>query len=111
MAFISVLIRQFCLPNPFMCFVNAAAINWVAEIFLHPIAFFLVGLAYERGSAPAAGSFLYLVVYSALVGILYVWGIKCFVWWWILLTSVLAIIAILLIGFILNWISDKFFFE
>ena len=111
MAFISTLIRQFFLPNPFMCYENAEIINLIAEAFLHPIVFFLVGRIYERGSAPAVGSFLYLVIYSALVGILYVWGMKCFVWWWILLTSVLAIIAILLIGFILNWISDKFFFE
>ena len=92
---ISLLVRQFVLPNPFECFGdNAILYNWIAEPILHAVAYGLVGLAYCKGSFPAWGSFLYLITYSALVGILWIFGIFSFAWWWILLVITVIIVAI-----------------
>lgn len=91
----SVIVRQFFLPNPFECFGESAALyNWIAEPILHIVAYGLVGLVYCKGSLPAWGSFLYLVAYSALVGILWVFGIFSFAWWWITII-VIAFIALI----------------
>lgn len=61
---ISLLVRQFYLPNPFEPMPLAVIYNWVAGFVLYPITFSVVGLFYERGSAPAWGSFLYLFFYA-----------------------------------------------
>ena len=98
----SILIRQFLLPNPFECFGDKGILyNWMAEPFIHIIAFTLVGFVYRRGSFPALGSFLYLLAYSAIVGFLYLLGIFSFAWWWILIVVVIAIGII--IGIIIVW--------
>ena len=92
---ISLIVRQFVLPNPFECFGdNAIFYNWIAEPILHAVAYTLVGLVYCKGSFPAWGSFLYLITYSALVGILWVFGIFSFAWWWILIISVVTVALI-----------------
>ena len=66
MAAISVLIRQFCIPNPFEALgdgggvnigeksivISPGVLNWVAEPFMHVVTFAVVGLYYDRGSAP-----------------------------------------------------------
>lgn len=89
MTVISVLIRQFALPNPFECFGESAAlINWIAEPIMHAIAYGIVGLFYVRGSAPLLGSIAYLFTYALLTGILWVMGIFSFAWWWVLILSV-----------------------
>ena len=82
----SIIIRQFYLPNPFECFGEIATfINVVAEPIIHTIAFAIVGwMGYKRGSIPALGSFLYLIAYSAIVGLLKLFSIHSFAWWWIL---------------------------
>ena len=101
---ISLLIRQFILPNPFECFGdNAILYNWIAEPILHVLAYGLVGLVYYKGSFPAWGSFLYLITYSALVGILWIFGIFSFAWWWILLIVVGALA--IFIGCLINKFS------
>ncbi len=103
---ISVLVRQFVLPNPFECFGDVAVLyNWIAEPFLHIAAYTLVGLIYCKGSFPAWGSIHYLLTYSALVGILWVFGIFSFAWWWILLIVVAAIAIIIGIGWLTNKLS------
>ena len=103
---ISLLIRQFVLPNPFECFGdNAILYNWIAEPILHAVAYGLVGLVYCKGSFPAWGSFLYLITYSALVGILWVLGIFSFAWWWILLIVVGALAIFIGIGWLINKFS------
>ena len=100
----SVLIRQFVLPNPFMCFgEKAAVINWIAEPIMQIVAYLLVGLVYQKGDMPAVGSALFLVTYAALVGILWLLGIFRFAWWWILLL-VIAFVAIV-IG--IRWICNS----
>lgn len=104
MAILSILVRQFLLPNPFECFGDKALIcNIIAEIILQPISYAIVGIFYARGSAPALGSFLYLLVYSLLVGVLYILGKFCFVWWAIV---VMIVVVILLSVFIYKLRTD-----
>ena len=104
----SILVRQFVLPNPFECFGNYAVIvNWIAEPLVHAVAFGLVGLVYERGSFPVLGSFLYLVAYAAITGVLLLMGIFSFAWWWILIV-VAAMIGIgVLLAKIGRWLSGE----
>ena len=79
---ISLFVRQFCLPNPFECFGAMAALyNWIAGLALAPLSSALVGLVYRSGEAPALGSFLYLLTYALLTGILWILGQFSFAWW------------------------------
>ena len=72
MSLISVIVRQFVLPNPFECFgEKAVLINWIAEPIIQAIAYLIVGLFYVKGSAPALGSLAYLAVYAACIGVLW----------------------------------------
>lgn len=103
---ISVLIRQFVLPNPFECFGNEAfVINLIAEPIIQVVAYFLVGLVYQKGSNPSLGSLLFLLTYALIVGILWVLGIFKFAWWWILILT----IAFLGIVIGLRWLSNKLY--
>ncbi len=95
---ISILVRQFVLPNPFECFGNSAfIINLIAEPIIHAVAYGLVGLVYHRGDEPAFGSLLYLVAYAALVGILWVLGQFAFAWWAIVGMIVLVVAVVILL--------------
>ena len=106
MSTISIVIRQFVLPNPFECFgeIESLVINRIAEPIIHILALAIVGLFYERGSFPALGSFLYLLTYSIITGILYIMGIFAFAWWWIIIVIV-AMVA-LIVGIV--WLRRKF---
>ena len=107
MTIISLLIRQFCLPNPFECFGEHAVLyNWIAEPILHLIAYSFVGIFYIKGSEPLLGSIAYLFVYALLVGVLWVFGIFSFAWWWILIIVSLAIALIIGFVFLVNKLSD-----
>ena len=98
MVTISLLVRQFYLPNPFECFGAKGLIyNWGAGLILAPLAYALVGLVYRSGDAPALGSFLYLVTYAILTGILWVLGQFSFAWWAV--TAMAAVIIGILILF------------
>lgn len=97
MALISMIVRQFFLPNPFECFGDKAdGYNLMAGLLIHPIAFFIVGLMYDKGSEPAQGNFLYLITYLAIAGILMLMSIFEFAKWWIF-----TIIAAVIVFFIL----------
>ena len=61
---VSFIIRNFYLPNPFGNFQNGVVINLIIEPILQGFTFAIVSLFYEKGSAPAWGSFLYLFFYS-----------------------------------------------
>lgn len=106
MAIISLLVRQFCLPNPFECFGDMALLyNWVAGFVLTPVSFTLVGLVYQSGEAPALGSFLYLITYALLTGILWVLGQFSFAWW-----AIAGMIAIIIGAvFLLSKIRGDFY--
>lgn len=103
-ALISCFVRQFYLPNPFVCFGDKAALyNWIAEPIIQAIAFVLVGLVYQKGDHPAFGSILYLLTYSMIVGVLWVLGIFAFAWWWILI--LIACVVGVSIG--MRWLNNK----
>lgn len=105
MSTLSVIVRQFYLPNPFECFGdNAVLINLIAEPIIHMVAYGIVGCYYIRGSAPDWGSLLYLLAYAFIVGVLRIMGIFSFAWWWILIV-VLGII-VLIRGVI--WLKERF---
>ena len=110
MTVISVLIRQFALPNPFECFGESAdLINWIAEPIMHTVAYGIVGLFYARGSAPLIGSIAYLFTYALLTGVLWVMGIFSFAWWWVLIL-VIALIAVLAgIIYLHSWFDDRLY--
>lgn len=102
-AIISLLMRNFVLPNPFECFGDTAwLINLIAEPIIHAVAFALVGLVYQRGEAPAIGSILYLITYALLTGILLLFGLFSFAWWWILSLVTVAVGIVLLIRYLSN---------
>ena len=101
---ISIIVRQFILPNPFECFGDKATIiNWIAEPIIQVVAYLLVGLVYQKGSNPGFGSLLFLLTYALIVGILWVLGIFKFAWWWILI----LVIAFIGITIGIRWLGNK----
>lgn len=108
MAAISLLVRQLCLPNPFQCFGDSAiVINLIAEPVIHALAFGLVGLVYHKGDFPALGSFLYLVAYAAITGILALMGIFSFAWWWVAIIVAAMIGVCILLAKLRRWLSGE----
>lgn len=101
-AIVSFAVRNLVLPNPFECFGdNAILINLIAEPIIHAVSFGLVGLVYTKGSAPALGSFLYLLTYCAITGILLLMSIFSFARWWIItliFIAILLVVGIRLLG-------------
>ncbi len=105
---VSIIVRQFVLPNPFECFgEKAAAINIIAEIIIQPIVYLLVGLVYRAGSNPALGSLMFLITYISIVGILWVLGIFSFAWWWILILVVTLVALVIGIRYLSSMIQEK----
>jgi len=87
MACVSLMVRQFLLPNPFEPLGDTVSINlmdtnvpmapivlnWIAEPILHIISFMVTGFYYTRRvHDPAYGSFLYLLFYIIHVGLIYI---------------------------------------
>ena len=107
MAVISTLIRQFCIPNPFEALgyglivkvgetsilITPEMLNWVAEPFMHVVTYTIVGLYYDRGSAPAFGSFLYLSFYCLHTFLLWLMSVAGFAKWVVVLIVVLYILC------------------
>ena len=99
MAAISTIMRQFYLPNPFECFCDMAWLyNLIAEPIIYGTAFLLVGTIYRKGSFPALGSFLYLVAYAVITGILALMGIFSFAWWWVLIVAIVVLVVVALLA-------------
>lgn len=98
-ATISILIRQFCIPNPFEALrgglvvnlgqtpilLSPEVLNWVVEPFMHAVTFAVVGLYYDRGSASALGSFLYLLFYCIHTFLLWLMSLAGFTTWAVVL--------------------------
>ena len=106
MVVISLLIRTFCIPDPFECFGNyAILINLVVETPIHFLVYKLVGTIYSKESFPLWGAILYLVVYCAVIGILCLMGIFRFSWWWVLI--ILVLFGLLIYG--IHWLKEKVF--
>jgi len=100
----SILIRQFCFPNPFNGFQNAEGLNWIVGIALCPFTYLIVGIYYSSRSNPPLGSFLYLVFYSVHTGLIALAGVFHF-------SKISIIIIVMTYIFILGGIkklqSDK----
>lgn len=106
-AAISILIRQFCISNPFDALGDGLVVNlgetpillpprvlnWVAEPFMHVMTFAIVGLYYDRGSAPALGSCLYLLFYCIHTFLLWLMSLAGFAIWAVVLIVALYIVC------------------
>lgn len=102
---ISTLVRQFYIPNPFdalgdglivnigetSILLPPGVLNWVAEPIMHMVTFAIVGLYYDRGSAPALGSFLYLLFYCVHTFLLWLMSLAGFSTWAVVVIVVLYI--------------------
>lgn len=120
-AALSIIIRTFCLPNPFEVLgdtfpltigettftMTPIVMNCLAEPVLYAITFALVGIYYSRGvNSPSKGSLLYLIFYCVHVGLLYLMGLFCFATWAVAL--ILIIYAIIHIGY--NALKNKIYY-
>lgn len=104
-ATISVLLRQYYIPNPFEALgdglmitldgspilLSPEILNWIAEPVMFSVTFGVVGLYYERGSAPVIGSLLYLLFYCVHTFILWILSTVRFAEWAIILVGILYI--------------------
>lgn len=112
-ATISVLVRQFLLPNPFDPLGEAFSVtitdivipfhplvlNWLAEPVLHTVIFAIVGIYYHKGrNKPTLGSFLYLLIYSIHVGLIYIISLFGFAWIALIIILVLYTFAYICIN-------------
>lgn len=106
MAIISILVRQFILPNPFdplgetfnlivgeiVVPLTPTIANWIAEPVIHIVTFILVGIYYRKGEhEPAWGSFLYLIFYAIHVGLIYIISVFDFAMLAVIVTLILYI--------------------
>lgn len=74
-AVISYFVRKNCMPNPFGTDLNAMLLDMFGmSALLHCITFGIVGMFYEKGSAPAIGSMLYLFFYCVHMCLLMLMG-------------------------------------
>jgi hypothetical protein len=102
-ATISMLVRQFVLPNPFNNLSHNVTVtisgiplvltpyilNWIAGGILPTITFAVVGIYYSRGEFPAWGSFLFMIFYIIHVGLLSLMALAQFATWAIVLIILL----------------------
>lgn len=98
-ALISNIVRQFYVPNPFealegglgvtlynnQVILGPECLNLITEPLMHVITFSVVGLYYDRGSAPALGSVLYLLFYCIHTFILWLMSLTSFAHWAVIL--------------------------
>lgn len=105
MVTISIVIRQFYISNPFdvlgdglvvnigetPILLSPIVLNWLAELFLPMVTFAVVGLYYDKGSAPAFGSFLYLLFYCVHIFMLWLMSLVGFTTWAVILIAVIYV--------------------
>lgn len=108
-AFLSVIIRNAFLPNPFeplgdiVLNISSASftitpdiLNLIMEAPLHAFTFAVVGLYYIKGSFPAIGSIFYLLFYVIHVFLIYI--CSWFGFSWVAIIVVLLLYVLLHIG-------------
>ncbi|MEN6325859.1 MAG: hypothetical protein ABFD18_06600 [Syntrophomonas sp.] len=122
-AIISILVRQFAIPNPFEALDSLPTVtiggveiilppiflNAIAGVVLVPITFTVVGLFYERGLAPAWGSFLFLLFYCVHTALLYLMSIAGFVTWVVVLIIVVYVALLIGVPVLCNRLSRRYF--
>ena len=95
------ILRQAYLPNPF---VNIFASQGMADLFnlvvggaiISGLSYFLTGCVYERGEAPAVGSFLYTFNYALITFSFY--GVS------LIIKNIIAATVVYTILYIIIWI-------
>lgn len=106
MLIFSVLIRQYCIANPFEALGDGLIVNiggsptllspWmlngVAEPFIYMITYGIVEFYYERGEEPVVGSLLYLIFYCVHIFLLWLMSLAGFAMW------AIALIVIIYVG-------------
>lgn len=121
-AVISIIVRQFVLPNPFeplgetftlsikeiVIPLNPIVANWIAEPILYAVTFAIVGIYYRKGrNNPALGSFLYLLFYAVHVGLIYIVSSFGFAWIAIIIVLVLYIAVHIVINVFRNKLNYR----
>jgi hypothetical protein len=99
-AIASAIIRTQYLPNPFESLSYGYIINLLVEPFLHLLTYKVVGLYYTKGSFPVFGSLLYLIFYSAHVGLIFLM--------WIFDWNIIAIVTIFIIYLLIHVFAKIF---
>ena len=96
------LIRQFIIPNPFAAFGGWGELyNLFASGAIATIAYFSVGIIYEKGEAPIIGSIMYLVAFSLYTFELWLVLLPYPNWWFMgLIFVLLSVIDISILHFI-----------
>ncbi len=97
--FISIIVRQFLLPNPFepLGDVSVHGAVWTPETFnlvagfVLPSIAFLTTRIYYDGGEHAVGSLLFLFFYCMYVGMLHLMSLAHFAWW---------AVALIIVGYI-----------
>ncbi len=93
--------KTILLPNPFVNIIDplyADLFNIIIGGFIiHILAYYITGCIYEKGSSPGLGSFLYLINYIAISGLI------------ILITKYIKVIWLAVIVFLLIYISGCIF--
>lgn len=112
----SVLVRQFCIPNPFLNYISnqgyAELLNLLlGGIIFQYLAYWTTGIYYEKNSCPAIGSISYLfwyVVYTLYFIFIgnYIKNLKIA----LIVLGISIVLIFLIINLITNKTRDKNFF-
>jgi hypothetical protein len=120
---ISIIIRQFILPNPFENLPHNVVVtisgipivltpdilNLIASAVLPTITFVVVGVYYTKGKFPGLGSFLFLVFYIIHVGLLALMALAQFATWAVVMIIVLYIACHVGFAVLSNKFSGRYF--
>lgn len=100
---ISFLARQFLLPNPFAPLDdNAEIINLIVGGALVPLSYLMTGFIYDKGSEPALGSILFLVVYAINTGVIYLVCLAFPLVWLMILIGIVYIVLFVFLSVIIR---------
>ncbi len=106
---ISIIIRQFVLPNPYIDLfeqkVYADCFNIViGGLILHKLSFWLTGIIYTRGvDEPAEGSIGYLISYTVLTFLITMLGL--------LFDNIWIVVGVFIVTYLILCISVKIIFN
>ncbi len=115
-AFLSVVIRNAFLPNPFEPLgdivltiadipftITPDILNIIMEAPLHAFTFAVVGLYYIKGSCPSIGSIFYLIFYVVHVFLIYLCSWFGFSWVSIIVVLLLYVLLHIGVNIVKGW--------
>ena len=109
-------IRQFFIPNPFEVLddgipvmindvpllLTPDVLNSIAGLVLPAFTYIVVRLFYQRGSAPAVGSILYMILFCVNTGILYLMSFAYPSIWLIMLIGIIYLGLLIKVRILIN---------